>query len=129
MKKFILIPVICLSILGGATCASKMPPSYTPQTKQLYILTDVVNGIGTLQVAAENAVPAKILSVNSARVIVQFCVSANTTIGQTPNGWYTVVNTAYLQAKKQLTVDEQTKFSGYLIAFEIILNSFLGQQQ
>ena len=128
MKKFILIPIICLSILSGATCASKMPSSYTPQTKKLYILTDVVNGIGTLQTAAENAVPAKILSVNSARVIVEFCVSANTIIGQSPNGWFSLVNSAYIQAKLKLTPTEVQNFSVYLTAFEIILNSFSGQQ-
>jgi hypothetical protein len=124
MKKIILSLAVCLSIFSVAACAAKMPANYTPQTKQLYILTDVVKGIGVLQLAAENAVTQKILSINSARVIVQFCVDANTTIGQTPNGWYTSVNTAYQLAKNRLTLDEQTKFGGYFIAFELILNSF-----
>ena len=101
-----------------------MPATYTPITKQQYVLIDVVNGIGTLQLAAENAVPAKLLSVNSARIIVQFTVAANTEIGLAPNGWYAVVSVAYQAAKNQLTADEQQKFGGYLLAFEVVLNSF-----
>jgi hypothetical protein len=126
MKKIILSLAVCLSILPGYSCASKMPASYTPQTKKLYVLTDVVNGIGTLQLAAENAVPAGKLKVNSARIIVQFCVGANTAIGQSPNGWYNTVNIAYQYAKNQLTSDELNKFQVELAAFEIVLNSFAG---
>jgi hypothetical protein len=103
-----------------------MPASYTTQTKQLYVLTDVVNSIGTLQTAAENAVPQNILPLKTARTIVSFCVAANTTIGQTPNGWYAVVNAAYASMKSQLTPDELMKFSGAFSAFELVLNSFSG---
>ena len=124
MKKIILSLSVCLSILSIASCVAKMPANYTPITKQQYVLTDVVNGIGTLQMAAENAVPAKYLSNNSARVVVQFCVDANYAIGQSPNGWYAVVSVAYQAAKNQLTADEQQKFGGYLLAFEVVLNSF-----
>lgn len=123
MKKAISL-LFALTLVLSAGCTSKMPATYTQQTKTLYVLTDVVNGIGTLQMAAENAVPAKILSVNSARVFVQFCVLANTTIGQSPNGWYPAVNAAYQTAKKQLTATELQNFGGYLVAFELILNSF-----
>jgi predicted secreted protein len=123
MKKIIL-SIVCVSSLSLAACAAKMPANYTPITKQQYVLTDVVNGIGTLQMAAENAVPAKYLSNNSARVVVQFCVDANYAIGQSPNGWYAVVSVTYQAAKNQLTADEQQKFGGYLLAFEVVLNSF-----
>src|ERR1035437_870721 len=99
MKKFILSSVCVLSLFGAVACTSKMPATYTPQTKHLYVLTDVVNSIGTLQLAAENAVPANILPLPTARRIVQFCVIANQTIGQTPNGWYSTVNTAYQTMK------------------------------
>lgn len=124
MKRFFVTvaAVVCLVTVNG--CTSKMPATYTQQTKTLYVLTDVVNGIGTLQVAAENAVPAKVLSLNSARIVVQFCVAANTAIGQSPNGWYATVNTLYQTTKKQLTADELQKFGGYLVAFELVLNSF-----
>lgn len=118
--------LISLFVLSNISCASKMPDSYNQQTKTLYVLTDVVNSIGTLQMAAENAVPQKILKLNDARIIVQFCVDANTTIGQYPNGWYSIVNTAWLQAKAHLDQDELNKFAGAIAAFEIVLNSFSG---
>ena len=120
MKKAILT-VIILAQLG---CTANAPPSYTPQTKQLYVLTDLVNGIGELQLAAENAVPANILPLTTARKIVQFCVVANTTIGQAQNGWYNIVNTAYINLKATLTQEEIDNFSYAFQAFEIILNSF-----
>jgi hypothetical protein len=126
MKKFFSLFLVAIALTFSTNCTSKMPATYTQQTKTLYVLTDVVNGIGTLQMAAENAVPAKILSVNSARVIVQFCVAANTAIGQSPNGWYATVNTLYQTAKKQLTATELQQFGSYLVAFELILNSFSG---
>jgi hypothetical protein len=116
--------IIVAALLSFTSCAAKMPASYTQQTKTIYVLTDVVNGIGTLQLAAENAVPANILTLNDARNFVQFCVDANTTIGQSPNGWYATVNTAYQKAKNHLTPDEVTKFSGALSAFEVVLYSF-----
>lgn len=125
MKKLLLAITLTSSIIG-INCAAKMPASYTTQTKKLYVLTDVVNGIGTLQLAAENAVPAGKLKVNSARVIVQFCVGANTAIGQSPNGWYPTVNTAYQYAKNQLSAYELSRFQLELAAFELILNSFAG---
>jgi hypothetical protein len=101
-----------------------MPATYTSQTKTLYVLTDVVNSIGTLQTAAENAVPANILPQNTARNIVQFCVDANTTIGQVPNGWYAVVNTSYIKLKAKLTPSELVSFGPALAIFEVVLNSF-----
>lgn len=122
MKRLLLIPLL----LVLSSCASKMPTSYTPQTKQLYVLTDVVDGLGTLQTAAENAVPAKILKLSTARLIVQFTVAANTTIGQTPNGWYASVNAAYLQLKEDLPQSEIDNFQYAFDAFELVLNSFSG---
>jgi len=123
VKKIVLILLLSASFSG---CTSKMPASYTTQTKQLYVLTDVVNSVGVLQLAAENAVPQNILPLATARRVVQFCVTANATIGQTPNGWYAVVNVAYTNLKSNLTADEVSKFGPALSAFELVLNSFSG---
>ena len=123
-RLILILLLVAASISFNSSCVNKMPESYNQQTKQLYILTDVVNSIGILQLAAENAVSNNILTLSTARTIVQFCVDANTTIGQYPNGWYTIVNTAYIQLKAHLTLEELNKFSGSLFAFEIILNSF-----
>ena len=123
MKRFIFTFLILLLTIS---CISKMPASYTPTTRQQYILTDVQNGIGTLQLAAENAVPANILRLSTARLIVQFCVTANQTIIQTPNGWYATVNTAYQSLKKQIPQNDIDNFGYAFDAFELVLNSFSG---
>ncbi len=116
--------IIIVALLLATNCASKMPATYTPQTKQLYVLTDVVNAVGELGLAAENAVPANILPLPVARAIVQFCLGANTTIGQVPNGWYATVNASYQQLKLAIGADNRNNFQYAFDAFDVILNSF-----
>lgn len=123
MKRLILAAVL---VLSAASCVAKMPATYTPQTKTLYVLTDVVNSLGILQVAAENAVPNNVLSLATATRIVQFCVASNSTIVQYPNGWYATINTAYIKLKLSMTPNELSKFSSELAVFEVVLNSFNG---
>ena len=113
-----------LGFLFSGCATTTNSPNLTPVARNAYNLTQLVDAIGILQTSAEASVPNKVLPVNTARLIVQFCVAANTTIGQVPNGWVPVVKTAYATTKSQLTPDELNKFAGYLSAFEIILNSF-----
>jgi hypothetical protein len=125
LKKLIIIGLI----IGLNGCAnSTNAPQLTPVARTEFNLTKLVDALGALQLAAENAsktVDPKtnktILSVNSARTIVQFTVVANTTIGQTPNGWYATVSTGYNAAKASLSIDELTKFQPYLNTFELVL--------
>ena len=123
MKKLFLISLL---ILSSACATTQNAPNLTPLAVTQYNLTQLVDAIGILQTSAENAVPANILPVNTARLIVQFCVTANTTIGQVPNGWYVSVNTAYLNVKLQLTPNELIKFGPYLASFEVVFNTFKG---
>ena len=118
-----LVPILLLLSLSSCATATNAP-NLTPLARNAYNLTQLVNSIGILQTAAENAVTAKILPVDGARLIVQFCVIANTAIGQTPNGWQATVLSAYQGTKAQLTPDELIKFGPYLTSFELVLNTF-----
>ncbi len=119
-----LIPVLLLSLSLSSCATATNAPQLTPVARNAYNLTQLVDAIGILQTTAENSVPNGVLKLATARLIVQFCVDANTTIGAMPNNWYTVVKTAYGSIKSQLTPDELNKFGIYLATFETILNSF-----
>ena len=128
MKSFVLI-----ALLSSACANTTNSPQLTPIARTEFNLTKVVDALGTLQLAAENATKTidpktnkSILSVNSARKIVQFTVAANTTIGQTPNGWYAIVSKAYNEAKNSLSADELVKFLPWMNSFELVLASFNG---
>lgn len=125
MRKLVLSVLALLILTSSISCATAAnAPQLTPVARNAYNLTQLVDAVGILQTTAENSVPNKVLSLATARIIVQFCVDANTTIGSMPNNWYTVVKTAYGSVKSQLTPDELQKFGVYLAIFETILNSF-----
>lgn len=119
MKKIILI-----ALLSSCCATAGTAPNLTPVARNAYNLTQLVDAIGILQTTAENSVPNKVLSLPTARLIVQFCVTANSTIGQIPNGWWQSVSIGYKVTKSQLTPNELNKFGVYLSTFETILNSF-----
>lgn len=119
MRKLILI-----ILLSSACATAQNAPNLTPVARNAYNLTQLVDAVGILQTTAENSVPNGVLKVNTARLIVQFCVTTNTTIQQIPNGWFYIVTAAYTNTKQQLTSDELNKFGPYLSTFETILNTF-----
>lgn len=123
LKKLLVICALGIAVLSCAT-TQNAPPTYTPTTINQYNLTQLSNAIGTLQTAAENAVPKAILNINTARLIVQFCVGANTAIATSPNGWKATVNTSYTYMKSQLSPVDLMKFNLEFAAFELVLNSF-----
>lgn len=120
---------LVLLVLLTANCGKNIP-NLTPEAQHKYTLTQVIDAIGALQMAAENAVVTvdhagnRLLSFASARRIVQFCVDANTAIGNSPNGWYSTVKSTYDTAKSQLTPQELTQFGSYLTTFEMVLATF-----
>lgn len=125
MKKLFLKIFLVLTFTNvGCLATPANSPNLTPVARNAYNLTQLVDAIGILQTTAENSVPNGVLKVNTARLIVQFCVTANTTIGASPNGWYSSVSVGYKVTKSQLSVDELARFKVYLDVFETILNSF-----
>lgn len=124
IKKLFIACALGIAVLCSNCATTQNAPNLTPAQINQYNLTTLVNAIGTLQTAAENAVPTNILKFNTARLIVQFTVGANTAIAASPNGWKATVGASYTYTKSQLTVDELNKFSIYLAAFETVLNSF-----
>jgi len=125
MKKLILIGLL---IASSSACAKNYPPTYTADVKQKYILLDVINAIGILQVTAEEAVPKNIIPFDDARLIVKFTVFANLMISQTKVGWYATVQTAYAELKRDLPQKVLDDFGYAFTAFEAIFTSYLGNK-
>ena len=125
MKKILVL----ILVIGLSGCAPKNIV-LTPVAQQAYTLDQVVNGVGTLQLAAENATITydtnglPLLSVNTARLVVAFCVAANQALGST--GLVAGVKTAYTTLKGQFTSAELIKFGAALTIFEVVLNGFVG---
>lgn len=119
MKKLILV-----LLLTSACATANNAPNLTPVARNAYNLIQLQNAIGILQTTAEASVPNHVLSLPTARRIVQFCVTANETILQVPNGWYPAVSTAEQDVKNNLTPAELQKFGLYFSTFETVLNSF-----
>lgn len=131
MKKLLLIPLLLILSSCASTATTANTPQLTPTARTEYNLIPLVNAVGFLQTAAENATTTidtktnrPLLSVNTARKVVQFCVTTNQTLQQVPNGWYASINVAYQSLKSSLTPDELTKFGTYLSSFELVLVQF-----
>jgi len=123
MKRLLLLALL----LSTPACAtSQNAPQLTPQARTDHNLTPVVDGIGALQLAAENATTTldngkPILPVATARKIVQFCVDANTTLGTAGATWCATLGPAYRGMKHQLTTAEAQAMAPYFTTFEAVL--------
>ncbi len=114
--------LLLLSLSSCATTANA--PQLSTQARAEYNLKQLVDAIGTLQMAAEGAVSKSLITQAAGVNIVQFCVDANSTLAQVPNGWYAIVSKAYLSAKGRLDPNDLTKFQPYFDTFELVLNTF-----
>jgi hypothetical protein len=93
----------CYSALLLSLAACHVPTSVvTPQGKAAYSADQVVIRVGELQSAAIQAQASGALPITTTRLIVQWCVNANTTLKQVPNGWQQTLTTAWTQTKSQI---------------------------
>lgn len=75
--------LIVLALVAGC-----VPKNITTETgKKYYTANQIAIRINQLQTLVINLETQKILSVDTTRVIVRFCVTANTTLQQVPEGW------------------------------------------
>jgi hypothetical protein len=134
MRKIILIPLCLIFLISFSDCANKNnAPQLTPAAVTAYNKTQFSDAIGSLQLAAENATTTidtktnkPLLKVNTARIIVQFCVGANKTLAASDTGWLASIQAAYQDAKSQLSPSELITFGPYLDTFEIVLSAVTG---
>lgn len=123
--KRILFGVLVLSLSACATKTSA--PQLTPQARMDYNLKPVVDGIGALQLAAENATATvgqngqPLLSMAAGRKVVQFCVDANVSLGTAGSGWCAAVSPAFIGLKNQLSAAELKAVSPYFTTFQAVL--------
>jgi hypothetical protein len=74
----------------------------TPQGQLAYTADQVVLRVNELMNASIAANSSGSLSTNTTRVIVKWCVAADTTLASTPNGWQQTLITGWAQTKAQL---------------------------
>lgn len=119
MRKFIVVLILSAS-LTGASCTPK-PPVLTPAGQAAYTADQVVVRVNELMNAAISAEAKGLLPRNTARIIVQFCTSADQTLAQVPSGWALTLRTAWTAAKMQLGPIQNTAIIAAMGAVDVVL--------
>lgn len=118
MKRLIL--VACLFLMPA--CA---PPVsvVTPQGQAAYKADQIVTRVNELQNAAIAANTSQQLSTDATRLIVEFCVGADKTLAQTPNGWQATVTIGWASLKASLPVITNPAVLAAIGAVDVLLGS------
>lgn len=122
ISSFIVLACVC-----GACATAGNAPQLTPEARTDYNLKPVVDAVGTLQLAAEEATVTKdsngnpLLPVATARRIVQFCVDADDVLAANHSGWCALVTTSYRTLKTQLSYSDLNTASTWFTTFEAAL--------
>ena len=98
--------ILSLALIGAlvlqAGCVKAPTTVVTPAGKTAYTADQIVIRVNELQNAAIQAQATGALPTSTTRIIVQFCVAADTTLKATPAGWGQTLATAWTQAKTSI---------------------------
>jgi hypothetical protein len=103
------------------------PPNVTvePDARAAYTADQVVIRINRLQNVAIEAQKGGALSTDDTRIIVEFALSANTTLKSVPDGWQKTVMVAWQETKKKLSMVANQSVLAAMDSVDIILATFL----
>lgn len=94
--------LLLLLLVAGPACTHYVPVIASPAAKQAYAADQVVTRIEELQTVVIDLALSNQIPMPTARIIVKWTVAANTTIGQTPNGWQAVVSVGWRQIRDEV---------------------------
>lgn len=122
MKRLLVIVALLVALLVTPACTP--PPTIVTQPgKVAYAADQVVVRVNELQNAAIAANAQGQLPEATTRTIVQFCVAADTTLAQTPNGWQVTVQTAWASTKAALPPITNPAVVAAMGAVDVLLGS------
>lgn len=116
-----LLPLLLVLSLVG--CASA-PPNLTPQASADFQKTRVLKALDLVRdfaIAAEAQTP-KVLPTATTRTIVQYHKSTVTIMLATDSGWASGVSTSLNELVRNLSADDQQKFSPYVALVRTLLS-------
>lgn len=118
--KLLTAVLVSFSLLGAVACH---PPAsiQTAPGKTAYTADQIVLRINELQNAAIQAEASGGLTTATTRLIVQFCVSADTALKNSPNGWQPTVSAAWAELKRQVIVMPSSAFYTTWNAVDLVL--------
>lgn len=125
----LLIPFVMFGALSQAACR---PPASieTEPGRQAWYASQVLQRVAEVQdlVIRLNSTTPPVLSTNTTRIVVQFCVSSAKVLKAMPEGWAKVVLAAFNEFKMKLPEDAMTNTSlvTALAVLEALLVSFAG---
>lgn len=114
--------LVVAALLAVAACA-KAPPSLSPVGVRAFHATRAVAVLDVVRdtaVAAEAATP-RLLSTDSARLVVQWHRAAVAAAGATPSGWEATVLSGLDGVERNLTPEEQNVLRPYFSLVKSIL--------
>ncbi len=122
MKRWILI----LALTFGA-CHAPVTVT-TPQGKIAYTADQVVLRVNELENAAIQAQATNAIPVQTARTIVEWCVSADKTLASTPNGWPVILQTGWMEVKGKVGLIANPAIVAAMGAVDVVLATQAGVQ-
>lgn len=126
MKRFRTLTLV----LALAVAVPVLPACHAPVTietqagKTAYTADQIVIRVNNLQNAAIQAEKTGGLPTATTRTIVEFAVSANRILKETPAGWQTTVAISWAEAKKRLSPITNAGVLAALDAVDIVLAAY-----
>lgn len=114
----LLLPLLVLA--GTAACHAPVT-IVTPQGKVAYAADQIVLRVNELQNAAIAAEASGALPTATARIIVQFAVSADRILAAAPSGWQATLAASWAQTKTQLPPIQNPALVAAISALDIVI--------
>jgi hypothetical protein len=114
----IYIPVLLLLALAACTAPASIQ---TPEGKIAYTADQIVLRVGELQNATIQAERTGGIPTAAARTIVEFTVSANKILRDTPAGWQATIATSWRELKPKISAAVRDKLAVVWAAVDFLV--------
>jgi hypothetical protein len=128
MLRFSASALFVIGILMSEACIHTPTSVTTPQGKTAYTADQIVMRVGELQNAAIQAEASKALPTSTTRIIVQWCVNANTILKTVPEGWQQSISMAWITTKGQIPAKDlnNTAIAAAVAGVDVVLAALGG---
>lgn len=114
--------VLCLLLATVPACVHPPPPTLTTiEGKRAYVADQISLRVNELQNVTIEAQGTNQISLDTARLIVQFCVDANYTLKSAPVGWQATLKTLWAKTKPNVIAIPNPAIKAALNTVDVML--------
>lgn len=114
--------LLVILALGGSACVHQAPPTLTTiEGKRAYVADQISTRVNELQNVTIEAQGTNQISLDTARLIVQFCVDANYTLKSVPEGWQATLKTLWAKTKPNVIAIPNPAIKAALNTVDVML--------